>query len=117
MDVQAATFPTNIVILVLGMILWALATVQIIFGWRTLVDKKNGVQVSWVQIGWTVFGWAFLFASFWPVIDILLQETWVISDLLFVTGGGLLLFFAAAVIAPDGTYKEAGGDKRYLEVG
>ena len=116
MDVQAATFPTNIVILVLGMILWALATVQIIFGWRTLVDKKNGVQVSWVQIGWTVFVWAFLFASFWPVIDILLQETWVISDLLFVTVGGLLLFFAAAVIAPDGTYKEAGGDKRYLEV-
>jgi hypothetical protein len=33
-----------------------------------------------------------------------------------VTIGGLVLFFAAAVIAPDGTYKEAGGEARYLEV-
>jgi hypothetical protein len=116
MDVQAATFPTNITILVVGMILWGLATTRIIFGVRALVDKNSGIQVPWVQIGWNAFAWAFLFASFWPIIDVLLQETWVLSDLVFVTVGGLLLFFAAAAIAPDGTYKEAGGEARYLEV-
>jgi hypothetical protein len=116
MDVQAATFPTNIAILVVGMILWALATTRIIFGARALLDRNSGIQVSWVQIGWMIFIWAFLFASYWPFIDILTQETWVVSDLLFVTIGGLVLFFAAAVIAPDGTYKEAGGEARYLEV-
>jgi len=116
MDVQAATFPTNITILVVGMILWALATTRIIFGARALLDRSSGIQVSWVQIGWIFFTWAFLFASYWPFIDVLLQETWVVSDLLFVTIGGLVLFFAAAVIAPDGTYKEAGGEARYLEV-
>jgi hypothetical protein len=116
MDVQAATFPTNVTILVVGMILWGLATTRIIFGARALLDKNSGIQVSWVQIGWNIFAWAFLFASFWPIIDVLLQETWVISDLLFVVVGGLVLFFAAAVIAPDGTYKEAGGEARYLEV-
>ena len=116
MDVQAATFPTYITILVVGMILWALATTRIIFGARALLDRNSGIQVSWVQIGWNIFVWAFLFASYWPFIDVLLQETWVVSDLLFVTIGGLVLFFAAAVIAPDGTYKEAGGEARYLEV-
>ena len=116
MDVQAATFPTYITILVVGMILWALATTRIIFGARALLDRNSGIQVSWVQIGWIFFTWAFLFASYWPLIDVLLKETWVVSDLLFVTIGGLVLFFAAAVIAPDGTYKEAGGEARYLEV-
>jgi hypothetical protein len=116
MDVQAATFPTNIIILVVGMILWALATTRIIFGARTMLDKNSDVEVTWVQIGWVVFAWAFLFASYWPIINVLLLETWVLSDLLFVVVGGLALFFAAAIIAPDGTYKKAGGEARYLEV-
>ena len=69
MDVQTVPIPTNIIILVLAMVLWALAFVRLAFGFRTIIDSKSGIQVPWVQIGWVVFAWAFLFASFWPVID------------------------------------------------
>jgi len=116
MDVRLATFPTLTLIIVLAMVLWALAFVRLSFGFRTLADAKNGIRVSRVQIGWVVFAWAFLFASFWPVIDVLQRETWVFSDLLLMVIGGLLLFLVAAAIAPDGTYKDADGDARYLEV-
>ena len=116
MDVQVIPIPTNIIILVLAMILWALAFVRLAFGFRTIVDTKSGIQVPWIQIGWVVFAWAFLIASFWPVLDILMQEEWVFSDLLLMVIGGLLFFLAAAAIAPDGTYKNADGEARYLEV-
>jgi len=116
MDVQVIPIPTNIIILVLAMILWALAFVRLAFGFRTIVDTKSGIQVPWIQIGWVVFAWAFLIVSFWPVLDILMQEEWVFSDLLLMVIGGLLFFLAAAAIAPDGTYKNADGEARYLEV-
>ena len=116
MDAQVVPIPTNIIIIVLAMILWALAFVRLAFGFRTIVDSKNGIQVSWVQIGWVVFAWAFLIASFWPVINVLLKEDWVFSDLLLMVIAGLLFFLAAAAIAPDGTYKDADGEARYLEV-
>ena len=115
MDVREA-FPTFLVILVLAMVLWALAFVRLAFGFRTLADAKSGIRVSRIQIGWVVFAWAFLFASFWPVIDVLVRETWVFTDLLLMVVAGLLLFLASAAIAPDGTYKGADGDARYLEV-
>ena len=115
MDPRAA-FPTFIVILVLAMVLWALAFVRLAFGFRTLVDSKSGIRVSRIQVGWVIFAWAFLYASFWPVIDVLQRETWVFSDLLLMVVAGLLLFLASAAIAPDGTYKGADGDARYLEV-
>jgi len=116
MDVQTVPIPTNIIILVLAMVLWALAFVRLAFGFRTIIDSKSGIRVPWVQIGWVVFAWAFLIASFWPVIDTLLQEEWVFRDLLLVVFAGLLLFLASAAIAPDGTYKDADGEARYLEV-
>jgi len=98
------------------MVLWALAFVRLAFGFRTLVDSKSGIRVSRIQVGWVIFAWAFLYASFWPVIDVLQRETWVFSDLLLMVVAGLLLFLASAAIAPDGTYKGADGDARYLEV-
>jgi len=116
MDVQTVPIPTNIIILVMAMILWALAFTRLAFGFRTIVDTKSGIQVPWIQIGWVVFAWAFLIVSFWPVLDILMQEEWVFSDLLLMVIGGLLFFLAAAAIAPDGTYKNADGEARYLEV-
>ena len=116
MDVQVVPIPTNIIILVLAMVLWALAFVRLAFGFRTIIDSKSGIRVPWVQIGWVVFAWAFLIAAFWPVIDTLLQEEWVFRDLLLVVFAGLLLFLASAAIAPDGTYKDADGEARYLEV-
>jgi hypothetical protein len=116
MDAQVVPIPTNIIIVVLAMILWALAFVRLAFGFRTIVDRNSGIQVSWVQIGWVVFAWAFLIASFWPVTDVLMKDDWVFSDLLLVVVGGLLFFLAAAAIAPDGTYKDADGEARYLEV-
>jgi hypothetical protein len=116
MDVQGVPIPTNIIILVMAMILWALAFTRLAFGFRTIVDTKNGIQVPWIQIGWVVFAWAFLIASFWPVLDTLMQEEWVFSDLLLMVIGGLLFFLATAAIAPDGTYKNADGETRYLEV-
>jgi hypothetical protein len=116
MDAQVVPIPTNIVIIVLAMVLWALAFVRLAFGFRTIFDSKSGIRVSWLQIGWVVFAWAFLIASFWPVIDVLMQEEWVFSDLLLMVVGGLLFFLAAAAIAPDGTYKDADGEARYLEV-
>jgi hypothetical protein len=116
MDAQVVPIPTNIIILVLAMVLWALAFVRLAFGIRTIVDKKNGIQVPWIQIGWVIFAWAFLIAAFWPVIDTLLKEDWVFSDLLLMVIAGLLLFLTSAAIAPDGTYKDADGEARYLEV-
>jgi hypothetical protein len=116
MDVQVVPIPTNIIILILAMILWALAFVRLAFGFRTIVDSKSGIRVSWIQIGWVVFAWAFLIASFWPVINVLMQEDWVFSDLLLMVTAGLLLFLASSAIAPDGTYKNADGEARYLEV-
>jgi hypothetical protein len=116
MDAQVVPIPINIIILILAMILWALAFVRLAFGFRTIVDTKSGIRVPWVQIGWVVFAWAFLIAAFWPVIDTLLQEEWAFSDLLLVVFAGLLLFLASAAIAPDGTYKDADGEARYLEV-
>ena len=98
------------------MVLWALAFVQLAFGFRTIVDTKNGITVPWIQIGWVVFAWAFLFVAFWPVIYVLLQEDWVFSDLLIMVIAGLLLFLVSAAIAPNGTYKDADGESRYLEV-
>jgi len=116
MDAQVIPFPTNIVVLVLAMVLWALAFVRLALGFHTIVDTKSGIRLSWVQIGWVLFAWAFLFVSFWPVTDVLMQETWVFSDLLLMVVGGLLFYLAAAAIAPDGTYKDADGEARYLEV-
>jgi hypothetical protein len=116
METQVVPVPTNIIIIVLAMVLWALAFVQLAFGFRTIADAKNGIQVSWVQTGWLAFAWAFLFASFWPVIDVIVREEWVFSDLLLMVTGGLLYFLAAAAIAPNGTYKGADGEARYLEV-
>jgi len=116
MDAQVIPFPTNIVVLVLAMVLWALAFVRLALGFHTIVDTKSGIRLSWVQIGWVLFAWAFLFVSFWPVTDVLMQETWVFSDLLLMVVGGLLFYVAAAAIAPDGTYKDADGEARYLEV-
>ena len=113
---RASTFATSTVILVLAMVLWALAFVRLAFGFRTIVDRESGIRISPVQIRWVVFAWAFLFVSFWPVVDVLLREEWVFSDLLLMGVAGLLFFFAAAAIAPDGTYKDADGDARYLEV-
>jgi hypothetical protein len=116
MDPQVTPIPTNIIIIVLAMVLWALAFVRLVFGFRTIVDTKNGIKVPWIQIGWVVFAWAFLFVSYWPVIDVMLQEDWVFSDLLLMVIAGLLLFLISAAIAPDGTYKDADGESRYLEV-
>ncbi|MDA9982521.1 hypothetical protein N9H39_07240 [Gammaproteobacteria bacterium] len=116
MDVQVVPIATNIIIVVLAMVLWALAFVRLAFGFRIIADTKSGIRVPWIQIGWVVFAWAFLIASFWPVIDVLLKEEWFFSDLLLMVLGGLIFFFAAAVIAPDGTYKDADGEARYLEV-
>jgi len=116
MDPQVTPIPTNIIIIVLAMTLWALAFVRLVFGFRTIVDTKNGIKVPWIQIGWVVFAWAFLFVSYWPVIDVMLQEDWVFSDLLLMVIAGLLLFLISAAIAPDGTYKDADGESRYLEV-
>ncbi len=114
--VGEAAFPIFIIIIVWSMILWAMSYTRLAPGFRTVLDTRNGIKVPWVQVGWLSFAWAFLFASFWPLIDILLVEEWVFADLLFVTIGGLLFFFAAATIAPDGTYEGADGDARYLEV-
>ena len=116
MDVQVVPIPTNIIIVVLAMVLWALAFVRLALGFRIIADSKSGIRVPWIQIGWVVFAWAFLIASFWPVIDVLLKEEWIFSDLLLMVTGGLIFFFAAAAIAPDGTYKDADGEARYLEV-
>ena len=44
--------PTNILIIVLAMILWALAFAQLAPGFRIILDTKSTIQVSWVQIGW-----------------------------------------------------------------
>ena len=116
MDVQVVPIPTNIIIVVLAMVLWALAFVRLAFGFRIIADTKSGIRVPWIQTGWVVFAWAFLIASFWPVIDVLLKEDWLFSDLLLMVIGGLIFFFTAAAIAPDGTYKDADGEARYLEV-
>jgi hypothetical protein len=116
MDVQVVPIPTNIIIVVLAMVLWALAFVRLALGFRIIADTKSGIRVPWIQIGWVVFAWAFLIASFWPVIDVLLKEDWYFGDLLLMVVGGLIFFFAAAAIAPDGTYKGADGETRYLEV-
>ena len=109
-------FPIFIIVLVLAMLLWAMAYTRLAPGFRTVLDTRNGINVPWVQVGWLSFAWAFLFASLWPVIDVLLVEEWVFTDLLLVTVGGMLFFFAAAAIAPDSTYDGADGDARYLEV-
>jgi hypothetical protein len=111
-----AAFPIFIIILVWAMILWAMSYTRLAPGFRTVLDSRNGINVPWVQTGWLAFAWAFLFASLWPVIDVLLVEDWVFTDLLFITIGGLLFFVAAATIAPDGTYDGADGDARYLEI-
>ena len=87
MDPQVVPISTNIIVLVLAMVLWALAFVRLAFGFRTIADTKSGIQVPWIQIGWVVFAWAFLIASFWPVIDVLLQEEWFFSDLLLMVIG------------------------------
>jgi hypothetical protein len=113
---QVVPIPTNIIILILAMILWALAFVRLAFGFRTIIDTQNGIKIPWIQIGWVVFAWAFLFVAFWPVTDVLMQEEWVFSDLILMVIAGLLLFLISAAIAPDGTYKYADGEARYLEV-
>lgn len=116
MDAQVVAIPSNIIIMVLAMLLWALAFVQLAFGFRTIADRKSGIQVPWLQIGWVVFAWAFLIASFWPVTDVLTKEDWTFVDLLLMVIAGLLYFLAAAAIAPNGTYQDADGEARYLEV-
>ena len=45
MDPQVAPIPTNIIIIVLAMTLWALAFARLIFGFRTIVDTQNGIKV------------------------------------------------------------------------
>jgi hypothetical protein len=113
---REAVFPTFIVIMVLAAILWALAFVRLMNGIRTIVDRRNGIRVSWLQIGWVAFAWAFVFAVFWPVLDLIVQAEWQFTDLLLLVIGGLLLLFMAVVIAPDGTYKDADGEARYSEI-
>ncbi len=108
--------PTNILIIVLAMILWALAFTRLAPGFRIILDSKSGIRVSWVQIGWVAFAWAFLFVSIWPLIDVLLLEEWEFTDLLLMVIGGVLFFLAATAIAPNGTYVGADGEARYLEV-
>ena len=111
-----AAFPLFIIILVLAMILWAMAFTRLVPGFRTILDSKNGISVPWVQTGWVAFAWAFLFVSIWPLVDVLLVEEWEFTDLLLMALGGFIFFFAAAAIAPDGTYAGADGAARYLEV-
>ena len=114
--VRANTFPIFIVVLVVAMMLWALAFGRVAVGIRTIIDGKNGITIPWVQTGWVLFAWAFLFVSFWPVFDALLRDEWFFADLLLILVGGLLFYIAAAAIAPNGTYKDADGEARYLEV-
>jgi hypothetical protein len=107
--------PMFVVLLVIAMILWALAFSRLVPGFRIILDSKSGITVPWVQTGWVMFAWAFLFVSFWPLLDVMGVEAWDFSDLLLVVLGGLLFFMAAAAIAPNGTYAGADGDARYLE--
>ena len=64
MDAQVVAIPTNIIIIILAMILWALAFVRLAFGFRTIVNSKNGINVPWLQVGWVVFTWLFLLPRF-----------------------------------------------------
>ena len=107
--------PMFVVLLVMAMILWALAFSRLVPGFRIILDPNSGITVPWVQTGWVMFAWAFLFVSFWPLLDVMGVEAWDFSDLLLVVLGGLLFFVAAAAIAPNGTYAGADGDARYLE--
>jgi hypothetical protein len=107
--------PMFVVLLVMAMILWALAFSRLVPGFRIILDPNSGITVPWVQTGWVMFAWAFLFVSFWPLLDVMGVEAWDFSDLLLVVLGGLLFFIAAAAIAPNGTYAGADGDARYLE--
>jgi hypothetical protein len=107
--------PMFVVLLVVAMILWALAFSRLVPGFRIILDSKSGITVPWVQTGWVMFAWAFLFVSFWPLLDVMGVEAWDFSDLLLVVLGGLLFFVAAAAIAPNATYAGADGDARYLE--
>ena len=116
MDPQVIPIPVNIIILVLAMVLWALSFVRLTLGFRIIVDTKSGIHIPWIQIGWVIFAWAYLFVAFWPVTDVLMQEEWVFSDLLLMVVAGLLLFLISAAIAPDGTYQDADGEDRYLEI-
>lgn len=111
-----AAFPLFIIVIVLAMILWAMAFVRLVPGFRTILDTKNGISVPWVQTGWVAFAWAFLFVSIWPLVDVLIVEEWEFTDLLLMVLGGLIFLLAAVAIAPDGTYAGADGDARYLEV-
>lgn len=114
--VGEAGFPVFIIILVLAMILWAMAFSRLVPGFRIILDSRNGIDIPWVQSGWLAFAWAYLMVSIWPAIDVLLvEDPWEFSDLLLMVVGGLLLFMMMAVIAPNGTYKGADGDARYLE--
>lgn len=108
--------PIFIMVLVMAMILWALSFARLTPGFRTVFDSRNGISVPWVQVGWLAFAWAFLFASMWPVIDVLLVEDLDFTDYGLTIVGGLLFFFAAARIAPDASYAGADGEARYLEV-
>ena len=115
--VGEAGFPVFIIILVFAMILWAMAFSRLVPGFRIIVDSRNGIDIPWVQSGWLTFAWAYLMVSIWPLIDILLvEDPWDFTDFALMVVGGLLFFMTAAAIAPNGTYKGADGDARYLEV-
>jgi hypothetical protein len=111
-----AVWPTWILVLVASAAIYAQAFVRMIFGFRTIIDKSAGVKVWWVQLGWLTFLWLFVFASYWPVVDILAQPDWTFGEFLYMVLGALLMFLTAYVISPDGTYVGADGPNRYLEV-
>jgi hypothetical protein len=111
-----AIWPTWILVLVASAAIYAQAFVRLIFGFRTIIDRESGARVWWVQTGWVVFLWLFLFAAYWPVIDVLAQPDWTFGEFLYMVLGALLLFLVAYVISPDGTYVESGGAARYLQV-
>jgi hypothetical protein len=113
---SAAIWPTFIIVLVATAAIWAQAFVRLIFGARVVVDKKSGITVSWLQVGWMAFFWVFMFAGFWPLVDILAEPDWSFGEFLYMTLGALLLFATAYVLAPDGTYAEADGESRFQEI-
>lgn len=114
---REAMWPTWIVVLVGSATIFAQAFVRLIFGFYVVVDRSNGIRIPWVQIGWMIFLWAFLFASYWPVVDILADPDWTFGEFLYMTAGALLLFAAAYALAPSATYAGADGESRYLETG
>jgi hypothetical protein len=110
---QQAIWPTFIIVLVASAAIYAQAFVRLVFGFFFVVDRKNGITISWLQLGWMIFLWAFLFASYWPVVAILVEPDWTFGEFLYTTAGAILIFLAAYAISPDATYLKSDGEQRY----